>query len=226
MDISQSKTVKLHVPEWFRQPDFQAWYNRKLGHDLATWQPTRQPLSNDTSLPADACAHHARAIQDHVFNADVWYEPSKTFSDDYEAEITELGKVDQALSAVMRTLAAAGEQDGLDIEAIQPLHHELHNDVLMTEFLFDPHSADEEDRFKKAMMALEDLNASLKVRLQRDSALNGDSYADCFVTVEPQSAEGSDSDLPQPYWDIVVREAHKVVDGTEDCHVVVWISPA
>ncbi|KXS55050.1 MAG: hypothetical protein AWU57_553 [Marinobacter sp. T13-3] len=222
--IRISKTVKIAAPEWFREPEFQAWYNTRLGRDLATWQDAQHPLSSDVRLSASECAEHAQVITEAVWQADIWITPNKGDPDTFDAEIDALKDARMILANLILKLEAASKDNGLDIDTIKSLRPDLRK-VMESDVFMEPKYEFEQITHTKAMDALEALEDTLLIRTQRTAALSGDSLPDVFVTVEPQSAEGIHSDMPERYWDVVVREAHKVADGTEDCQIVVWISP-
>ncbi|ADC73209.1 hypothetical protein TK90_2723 (plasmid) [Thioalkalivibrio sp. K90mix] len=69
-------------------------------------------------------------------------------------------------------------------------------------------------------------SGSLATWLRPDASLIGEEYPDVFVGVDPSfSGEGTDSDMPDPYWDEVVKAAQQAGGGANGLHVVVWITP-
>lgn len=225
---SQSLTVKIHAPEWFKQPDFQAWYNRKLGQGLATWQNTLRPLDTSAAISAPMCQYFAHALKENIINADVFYEPARNLFNsfaEFEEDQASVKASEQAIIDIAEILESGANGEGAGIEQINLIDQKL-TETDIIDSLSEAECDEEMAQYYKAVNTIEALDKCVQAQRVKASDDNpATSFADCFVTVEPESAEGSDSDLPEPYWDIVVKEAHKRANGQEDCQIVVWISP-
>lgn len=51
-------------------------------------------------------------------------------------------------------------------------------------------------------------------------------YSDVMVLVDPSlNGEGSDSDMPDDVWDMIVDECRKAFSPSNGFHIVVWLCP-
>ncbi len=232
MNTMSGSMVRLNVPEWYEEPEFQAWFNRQLGRGLATWQPAKQPLLNSMVSPAE-CEDMLRRMTEHVINADVLFEPCDVGdSEMMAAENARLNAANSTLEKVRAELEK-GVDEGLRGEVIEELSTKLFEDVISADVLFEPVSAqDFEDyqsevrRLNMAQSTLDQIALRLHSIGERAISEDGHAYADCFVGVDPAfNGEGTDSDMPEKYWDVVVEEARKACAGSPDVHVLVWLSP-
>lgn len=61
-----------------------------------------------------------------------------------------------------------------------------------------------------------------------DSSHGASEYPDIFVGVDPSlNGEGTDSDMPEPYWDALLASVRgQLVSGASTLHVIAWIRPS
>jgi hypothetical protein len=232
MDTIPGSMVRLNVPEWYEEPEFQAWFNRQLGRGLATWQPAKQPLFNSMASTAE-CEDMLQRLREHVVYADVLFEPCDV--GDAELMASENARLDAA-NATLEKLSSQlekGAREGLRGEIILKLANKLFEDVISADVLFEPVSAQDFEiyqgevrRLNMAQSTLDQIALRLHDIGERAECEDSHAYADCFVGVDPGfNGEGTDSDMPEKYWDVVVEEAKKACVGSPDVHVMVWLSP-
>lgn len=233
MEAVNGSMVRLNVPEWFEEPEFQVWFNRMLGKGLATWQPAVKKLQISVILPSE-CADMASRLTEHVSNADVLFEPVDMGDEELMAsEAERLREAKRSLDNLHTALVTGAEGEGLKGDLIKELADELFTHVISADVLFEPHSAQpfedyqsEVRRLNMAQSVLDQIGMRLQDVGSRAICEDQHAYADCFVGVDPAfNGEGTDSDMPEKYWDIVVEEARKACIGKPDVHVMVWLSP-
>ncbi len=233
MNTIPGSMVRLNVPGWYEEPEFQTWFNRQLGKGLATWQHAGRKLQRSMVTPEE-CVDMARRLKEHVINAGVLFEPADVGDPELmESETLRLKEADEVLGRLDRDLVKGSEGDGLRGEIIKELSDELFGKVISADVLFEPVSAqpyeDYRSEVRRLNMAQTTLD-SIAMRLQdigaRAESEDTHAYADCFVGVDPGfNGEGTDSDMPEKYWNIIVEEARKACVGAPDVHVLVWLSP-
>jgi hypothetical protein len=235
--ISHGKMVRMDVPDWYAEPEFQAWFNERLGRGLATWQHANAPLKAK-HLQSQTCIELAERLAEYVIGADVLFEPVYIDSrEEYDAEVDRLGDAREALDVVYASLVDAGNGSGLTATQCQALSERLANHVINADVLFEPSKSAEQEEHDRLSLAIDTLD-SIHTALVNE-AIGGDeyAYADCFVGVDPGFvkgedgklyAEGTDSDMPEKYWDKIVEaayHAHHRFGSNSKCHIIVWLSP-
>jgi len=233
MNVLKGQMVRLNVAQWYRDPEFQTWFNSQLGKGLATWCNAAVPLK-PVNLPAAECREIACNLMDDVITADVLFEPINAGSAaDIEHEQKRLKAAEEALNKIHEALEEAGEKDGLTPALAEELADLLQECVLDKQVFFDPDcpgddevEKDAEDRVEAAVGMLYALHTRLSNIVRQEASEDLYAYADCFVGVEPECGEGTDSDMPERFWDIVVDAARQAKGPNHDrLHVLVWLCP-
>lgn len=224
------KFVRINAPEWFSDPEFQAWINSRLGEGLATWQHTDKPLAQGVLVPHESGLLASELLLSDAINADVFFEPHQSstvvtlcrLDVGYLNELVRLKTARQTLDnavMILKQLEAGGQ---VEIIACHAMAEKLVSDVINADILFDTENADssEIERYNKAIKAFDFAYQQLM-----SVVVNGFDYeyGDIFVTVEPDAGEGSDSDMPEKFWNEVVRLAKEA--GPSSQAIVAWISP-
>lgn len=234
MQKFSGKMVRLNVPEWFKDLEFQTWFNDRLGKGLATWRHADTPLE-PFNLPKDDCNELAGTLLDDVITADVLFEPIGVGSMlEIEGEQKRLQEAEDALDAVHTALDEAAKKDGLTPEMAEELAILLHDKVTGADVLFEPGAiadpevlADEDQRLEQANNALAVVYERLHACARKAKLVDLYAYADCFVGVDPTfSGEGTDSDMPEKFWNVVVEAARNAPGSNPNgLHVMVRLSP-
>jgi len=135
---------------------------------------------------------------------------------------------------VHTSLKDASSKDGLTPAEAERLAELLDDKVLGADVMFEPFAigdpevyAEEEKRLEQAQGTLDLVHERLRDCFRKDPMEDRYAYADCFVGVDPGfSGEGTDSDMPEKFWNVVVDAARKAVGPNHDgLHVMVWLSP-
>lgn len=233
MQALRGNMIRLDVPAWFKDPDFQAWYNERLGKGLATWRHATDPLPPYV-VSKEICFDLAKRLLDEVITADVLFEPMGVGSmAEIQAERQRLDEASDALDQIHNALCEAGDKDGLAPTEATELLELLTEKVTGADVLFEPWAIGDPDVLEEEEGRLETAETALNVieETLRDLSNNVDqgdrySFADCFVGVDPSfSGEGTDSDMPEKFWNVVVEKARTVGSSPDGLHVLVWISP-
>lgn len=233
MNAMPGSMIRLNVPQWFKEPEFQEWFNRQLGRGLATWQPANQRLQA-YSISRAECEDMARRLKTHVVDAEVFFTPLDT--GDAEMLESEQSRVDGAMNCVQQVyehLKTGSEENGLSGEILVELAERLFSEVIGADVFYEPELDQQHDCYREEVRMINMATSTLDqiaMRLQSvgEMAASEDAYAysDCFVGVDPAfNGEGTDSDMPEKYWDVIVEEARKVARGHNGLHVMVWLSP-
>lgn len=214
--------VRLEVAEWYDDPEFQAWFNKNLGRGLSTWRHANDPLTVPM-FTADQCKNlHDRLRQD-VLEADVLVDG------DEEGVV----KARETLDHFDVLLTHSAKADGMTLHMAKKMAKCLDEDVLFADVLFDVYPAmataeqseSEQCRRDTAEETLHNLVATLSD--ENSFGIDRYAYSDCFVGVEPASAEGTDSDMPERFWEVIVNAAHQHrLAHVTNHHVIVWLAPA
>lgn len=240
MQMLSGKLVRLNVPQWFRDPEFQTWFNERLGRGLATWRHATDPLES-CNITSAACKVLADALHTDVISADVLFEPIGVGSIcEIEGESKRLEEAEEALSKVHDALKEASEKEGLTPELAQELRDLLDDKVLSADVLFEPGAIADPDVLEEEHQRLERAENTLGIVNERlrDCARKGLEeelfvYSDCFVGVDgglrpdgTLSGEGTDSDMPERFWNVVVDAAKEAsLSNPDNLHIIVWLSP-
>lgn len=225
-----SRMVRLNVRGWFDDPEFQKWFNSRLGKGLASWQPTSEPL---TISVIDQSEHESLAeiLLLTVINADVLFDPVNCGDDEmFRSEVNRVQKAQKTLDSIYHELSSAGE-GVIGSGSCSEMAEALVENVINADVFFEPcgevasseQEQSEYDRLKAAQSTLDDL---YKRFTEVSESANHCGYSDVFVGVDPSfNGEGTDSDMPERFWDVVVEEARKAAVGSRpECHVVVWLA--
>lgn len=234
MQKFSGKLVRLNVPEWFKDPEFQAWFNQRLGKGLATWQNSAAPLE-PLNLTPEACKSLADALHEDVICADVLFEPVGVGTlKEIKGEQQRLEEAEEALEKVHNALEEASKGEGLTPAQAQELYELLDEKVSSADVLFEPGAIADDDVLEEEYQRLETAEAALRFVseglhgcVRKATMEDLFTYADCFVGVDPGfTGEGTDSDMPERFWDVVVDAARNVPGPNADgLHVLVWLSP-
>lgn len=234
MQKFSGKMVRLNVPEWFKDLEFQTWFNKRLGKGLATWQHADAPL-DPVNLLKDECKELAGLLMEDVITADVLFEPIGVGTmHEIKGEQKRLQDAEDALDTIHTALEAASKKDGLTPEVAEELAILLHDKVTGADVLFEPGAIADPEELAEEDKRLEEANSTLAVVYERLHAcarkaklVDRFTYADCFVGVDPTfSGEGTDSDMPEKFWDAVVEAAKDASGPNRDgLHILVWLSP-
>jgi hypothetical protein len=234
MQKFSGKLVRLNVPEWFKDQEFQAWFNKHLGKGLATWQNAGEPLE-PVNLPKADCKQLAEELWDDVNSADVLFEPIGVGTMlEIKGEKERLQEAEDALNTVHTALEDASKKDGLTPEMAEELAILLHDKVIGADVLFEPGAIADPEVLAEEDQRLDQANNTLAVVYERlhDCARKAKledryAYADCFVGVDPTfSGEGTDSDMPEKFWNAVVEAArNEPGPNPNELHVLVWLCP-
>ena len=235
MQTFSGKLVRLNVREWFEDPEFQAWFNQRLGKGLATWQNASAPLE-PINLTPEACKALADTLLEEVITADVLFEPIGVGTlSEVKGEQQRLKEAEDALDKAYEVLKEASLNKGLTPEQARELHDLLDEKVSRADVFFAPGAIadpevleDEEERLDAAIEALGYVSERLQECFKKAQMEDLYAYADCFVGVDPGfSGEGIESDMPEKFWDVVVEAARNAPGPNPDgLHVVVWLSPS
>lgn len=222
MQTSNGAMVRIEVGSWYDDPEFQAWFNSKLGKGLATWRHANDPLTLPMYTPAQCKAMHDRLRMD-VLDADVIAD----------GEEEALAKARRTLDSLDTVLAHSAKADGMTLNLAKQLAEQLDQDVLNADVLFDVYPAmataeQAESEQCRRDTAEETLHHLVETLVDGDSlGIDRYAYSDCFVGVEPACPEGTDSDMPERFWDVIVEAAHQHhLALPSKRHVIVWLAPA
>lgn len=234
MQKFSGKMVRLNVPEWFKDLEFQAWFNKRLGKGIATWQHADTPLEA-VNLPKAECKELAGLLMEAVITADVLFEPIGVGTMlEIEGEKKRLQDAEDALDTIHTALDEASKKDGMTPEMAEELAILLHDKVTGADVLFEPGAiadpevlAEEDQRLEHANSALAVVYERLHACARKAKLVDRFAYSDCFVGVDATfNGEGTDSDMPEKFWDAVVEAArNEPGPNPNGLHILVWLSP-
>ena len=234
MDSFVGLQVCLRVREWFAEPEFQAWFNQGLGKGLATWRHADNPLPS-VFLCKEECARLAKDLEENVITSDVLFEPIGVGTlSEIKAEEQRLKDAEDALEKVVEALSEAAGNQGLSPSQAKELSLLLNDKVVSADVLFEPAAIadpevyeDELDRLELAEETLFQTSILLAQCANEPEREDLFWFSDCFVGVDPAfNGEGTDSDMPSKYWDVIVEAAKNAARHHGDAlHVMVRLSP-
>lgn len=229
IETTTGMTVCMSV-NWFKEKPFQDWFNSRLGKGLATWNPAAQLLGY---VDPKECRDLASMIEEVLHSNVISGSNTNIFDIKHAEESPENRLARVTLEELINIFESGAEKVGLQHAALPQLAQELLCNVIdapmFTEIGNSGIGPDEEKSQNCRIAAAKaKLNKLYDIMISIPDNDDMATYCDCFVGVDPGlSGEGTDSDMPEEYWNQIVDHVQKLYRGPNDgMHIVAWLKPA
>lgn len=228
-EVTTGLTVRMTV-DWFKEKPFQDWFNSRLGLGLATWNPSMQLLGY---MGPGGCAAQAVLLSEVRGSRLIAGSEAHLF-DGSKGPDTEAHRLARkTIETLEQAFKKGASGRGIAHETLSVMADELMNNVINQDVFSSPSASGvSQEEFESQKMCLADakrkLNELYEMLKSAPDCEDMAAYCDCFVGVDPGlNGEGTDSDMPEQYWDVIVKNVRDLYRGLNDgIHIVVWLTPA